>query len=129
MPELDLPPGDYRERKPKGWRWVALCFAVLPNVALAQFYDGNDLYDQCKSSTAAPYVMGQIDAFSWLTAGEDIAGNLVYLRRRFCVPDGVLGSQAADVVCKHLTDHPEIRHYPAAYLVTDALSLSWPCQP
>lgn len=21
MPELDLPPGDYRERKPKGWRW------------------------------------------------------------------------------------------------------------
>jgi len=21
VPELDLPPGDYRERKPKGWRW------------------------------------------------------------------------------------------------------------
>lgn len=21
MPELDLDPGDYRERKPKGWRW------------------------------------------------------------------------------------------------------------
>ena len=21
LPELDLPPGDYRERKPKGWRW------------------------------------------------------------------------------------------------------------
>ena len=21
MPALDLPPGDYRERKPKGWRW------------------------------------------------------------------------------------------------------------
>jgi hypothetical protein len=21
MPDLDLPPGDYRERKPKGWRW------------------------------------------------------------------------------------------------------------
>jgi hypothetical protein len=21
LPELDLEPGDYRERKPKGWRW------------------------------------------------------------------------------------------------------------
>lgn len=21
MPDLDLDPGDYRERKPKGWRW------------------------------------------------------------------------------------------------------------
>jgi len=21
MPDLDLPPGDYRERKPRGWRW------------------------------------------------------------------------------------------------------------
>jgi hypothetical protein len=21
LPELDLPPGDYRERKPRGWRW------------------------------------------------------------------------------------------------------------
>jgi hypothetical protein len=21
MPEMDLDPGDYRERKPKGWRW------------------------------------------------------------------------------------------------------------
>lgn len=21
MPELDLEPGDYRERKPRGWRW------------------------------------------------------------------------------------------------------------
>lgn len=21
MPDMDLPPGDYRERKPKGWRW------------------------------------------------------------------------------------------------------------
>lgn len=21
MPDLDLKPGDYRERKPKGWRW------------------------------------------------------------------------------------------------------------
>lgn len=21
MPDLDLEPGDYRERKPKGWRW------------------------------------------------------------------------------------------------------------
>ena len=21
VPDLDLPPGDYRERKPKGWRW------------------------------------------------------------------------------------------------------------
>lgn len=21
MPQLDLEPGDYRERKPKGWRW------------------------------------------------------------------------------------------------------------
>jgi hypothetical protein len=21
MPDIDLPPGDYRERKPAGWRW------------------------------------------------------------------------------------------------------------
>lgn len=21
VPDLDLPPGDYRERKPNGWRW------------------------------------------------------------------------------------------------------------
>lgn len=21
MPDLDLPPGNYRERKPRGWRW------------------------------------------------------------------------------------------------------------
>ena len=21
MPDMDLPPGAYRERKPKGWRW------------------------------------------------------------------------------------------------------------
>ena len=49
---------------------------------------------------------------------------------RFCVPQGpggVNNKQMVDLVMIYLRDHPEIRHLPAAGLVTAALKRKFPC--
>jgi hypothetical protein len=44
------------------------------------------------------------------------------------MPQTLTSNQAADVVLKHLRDHPELRHLGAAGLVAQALEAGFPCR-
>jgi hypothetical protein len=45
----------------------------------------------------------------------------------FCLPNAVTGAQLAKVVVKFGDDHPEKLHYPAVWIVGDALETAFPC--
>ena len=89
------------------------------------FISGNTLHDWCTGEEGAfydgacgGYVIGVFDA---LVDGMDKGGGTI------CPPESLLSRQLVDVVKKHLSDHPEDRHYRADSLVAEALSIAWPC--
>lgn len=86
----------------------------------AGFNDGNALFNACsndggyyKEGQCLGYVTGVFDSFEG-----------VYV----CAPEHVTAGQAKDIVVKYLTEHPEKRHEPAAFLVGSALNDVFPCK-
>ena len=49
-------------------------------------------------------------------------------RSSFCIPNGVKQLQVIDVVKQWIDQHPALRHYTAASLITEALKESFPCK-
>ena len=102
---------------------------ILVQAADAYYQTGNTLFEECQnlvsdrpdksfflSGTCGGYIVGVQDALE----GSG----------RFCVPQGpggVNNKQMVDLVMIYLRDHPEIRHLPAAGLVTAALKRKFPC--
>ena len=105
---------------------VLLVELLGATTADAGFYTGNILYDFMTSQ-----VVGERGAAIAYVAGVADADELTVTTRRiappFCIPKGVTGSQATDVVKKYLEVHPEQRHYPAAGLVVVAFAEAFPC--
>jgi hypothetical protein len=107
---------------------TALALACLPAAAQqpTTFLSGNDLWSHCSGKSVfdaglcTGYVAGIADA---LGAGSAIFGNWA------CLPEGVNGEQAQDVVMRYLEQHPETRYYSAAILVAEALAQAFPCKP
>lgn len=100
---------------------AAMVTVVASSPALANnFLNGNDLYALCEDHTAASDGMasGYIGAAADSTADYDV---------RVCFPTRMTMSQARDVVCKYLDDHPEDRHFTAFSLSMRALTQAWPC--
>lgn len=76
------------------------------------FYDGNDLR-RLDEGTLRGYVAGIVD----LRNSDE-----------FCLPIGVMQSQATAVVKKYLDDNPQEWHRPAFVIVVGALNKSFPCR-
>jgi hypothetical protein len=64
------------------------------------------------------YIMGIVDALD----GNQIGG------QKACFSASMTGGQIRDVVVKFLQSHPEIRHYQASGVVTEALAQAFPCR-
>ena len=83
------------------------------------FESGNSLYNACNEThlylKCIGYVAGVADVFAAQNTNT------------ICKPKDVTLQQAADVVKKYLTDHPEERHYTAVSEISMALSQAFPC--
>lgn len=101
---------------------AALIAVSLP--ANAAFLNGNDLHELCRSSLtdrlsdeqSSMFVMGVADALQSLSDGVGI-----------CIPNGVNGGQVRDVVCRSLSELPELRHMDAGAISMASLANSFPC--
>lgn len=101
---------------------AALIAVSLP--ANAAFLNGNDLHSLCQRSAtdrlsdeqSSMFVVGVADALQSLSDGVGI-----------CIPDGVSGGQVRDVVCRSLSDFPELRHMEAGAISMASLTNSFPC--
>jgi hypothetical protein len=93
---------------------------LWPPSAFAQFWDGNELYEDCTAQSATDwgvchgYVIGLADA-------RIIDGTI-------CVPNGVEVRQVVDIVVQYLREHPESRHIAAERLAEGALKRAFPCK-
>jgi Rap1a immunity proteins len=85
------------------------------------YFTGNKLLEICQDDAAqcVRYIQGVTDGqLAAITAtSRDVA---------YCIPHESTAVQVKDVVVRFLTDHPELRHRPAAMLVANALANAWP---
>jgi hypothetical protein len=97
---------------------LILTIALVAPLAHAEFYSGNELLNKMESSALADrmaalgYVMGASDSYR---------GTL------HCSPNTLTAGQVHDMVKKHLTDAPAIRHYSADSIISNLLKEIWPC--
>ncbi|WP_410010669.1 Rap1a/Tai family immunity protein [Phyllobacterium zundukense] len=88
------------------------------------YLTGNTLYAACTPiiGEATGYVLGVVD-----TQAQAEAQGLTPLFP-LCIPQGVTGSQLADVTCVYLRDHPSMRHQSASLITVIAIATAFPCQ-
>jgi Rap1a immunity proteins len=99
-------------------RFIAVVF-VVPAIAHAEFWSGNDLYTRLTSSDP----VSQMLALGYIVGAADATTNV-----SICPPRGIATTgQTKDIVYQFLTAHPETRHYSADSLVNFALKQIWPC--
>jgi hypothetical protein len=100
---------------------------VLPGNGWAEgFYNGDQLFEACKSSRAA--CIGYVEGVSDVMAAMQEKG-MTLGGWRACVPTGEEAGQITDVAQQYLADHPERRQYGAVGLVAQALQEAFPCPP
>lgn len=103
-------------------RLTVLVLMGTVTAAYASFYSGNDLHELCVNNgdEAAGYIVGVSDVLAKPIVRDE-------LEIRVCVPSQATVGQLRDLVCKHLRDMPEDRHFSAQSLVTTALLAAYPC--
>jgi Rap1a immunity proteins len=107
---------------------LALAIALLTGTAMAddeetkttRFESGNTLLSECTKLQAfcSGYIAGVVDV-----TGQVIPG------WRSCIPLNVPLTQVTDIAVRYLKEHPEKRHYDAAWLVAAAMGEAFPCAP
>lgn len=105
---------------------VAIALALAPTTVLAGgFYSGNELLNLCQNqnASAGDYVAGVIDTTVTVHAAQE---NLQI--PNICMPATSRLSQARDVVCGYLYNHPEERHFSASSTAMNVLSRAFPCK-
>lgn len=99
---------------------LMIALLVVPAVANAGFFSGNELLDKMNSkdymdkAQALGYVQGVFDA-----------GQRIF----HCAPDGsgVNAGQAHDIVKNYLERNPANRNFAADTLINEAFRKVWPC--
>ena len=100
-------------------------------VNVTSYVFGNELLDFCgaginktnalKGNMCNGYIMGIVDSHAVLSAWDGT-------EMRFCLPESLVISQLVRIVTKHLQENPGKLHLSAGSLVSNALSLAFPCE-
>jgi Rap1a immunity proteins len=106
---------------------MAAAVTTFAAPALADFQDGNSLYNLCTGQDVAECV-GYVEAISDALSLETSRGENLY-GWTACIAPVATGLQVKDIVVKYLAFHPETRHCGAASLVSAALGAAFPCRP
>jgi hypothetical protein len=105
---------------------VAAVAAYATQPAVAQFYNGNEVYINCtddspvKQGVCSGYVLGTVDGI-W-TSQE-----LLNQTKILCLPASATVEQVRDVAIRHLANHPSERQYVAASVIWRAMIEAFPC--
>jgi hypothetical protein len=99
-------------------RKLLLILALLPSIAQAEFFTGNDLLAKMNGSQ-----MERMQAIGFVQGVFD-----VYVDVTICPPSNVTAGQVRDMVKNYLTNSPATRHKTAESLIHEALKGVWPCQ-
>jgi hypothetical protein len=103
-----------------------LCTSVLVMTLLvageaqADFYEGNQLDEHCKSPTGV--------CFGYVAGIADVLLQTRIRDWHACVPAEVTLVQAVDIVKQYLDRNPMKHRMPAAGLVAEALQQAFPCK-
>jgi hypothetical protein len=133
----------------KIWSAAVLFLLTLGPPAKAGFFDGNKLFEDCKSSKI--FVLGYVSgAFDGAEIGQQAVFS-IYMRAlaeiktpidalnksyeanleavgAYCAPKGVILMQMTDLFCQYLSTNPAERHRPGNELLINALNKAWPCK-
>lgn len=93
---------------------------ALVAATTASAHDGNTLLTRLN---------GEVGYSSGWAAGYIAAAHILLDEVTHCTPANVTNGQTQDVVKNYLTRHPELRHKPAALLVSQAFVEAFPCRP
>ena len=99
--------------------FVALLFPIfLDTTAFADFMNGNDAYERCRSRTeaCAGMMMAATDMLTYFQG-----------RKNVCMPGKVSVAQLRDVFLRHLEAQPELRHMNFNHLFYQAMNKAFPC--
>jgi hypothetical protein len=100
---------------------LLVALLMLPALARAEFWTGNNLYNKLSSNDtidriqAIGYVMGVFD---------------VYVNVTFCPADqsSITAGQVRDMALAWLAANPATRNKTAESLINDAFKQAWPCR-
>jgi hypothetical protein len=102
--------------------------------ALAAFYSGNDILEECEkidsSSTNLDY-LSEGSCYGYIVGIADAARTLESwenTENKFCLPDDVSGREVANAVIKELEKSPDQLHLSAGSLTLNALYDAFPCE-
>jgi Rap1a immunity proteins len=99
---------------------AALLFSS--QLALAQWVDGNKLYEECKQKSS--FCFGFLEALADMINKE---AGIVRDEDKACFPAQTQAGQFYDLALKELAENPQLRTWPAAYIILTAMHKGWPC--
>jgi hypothetical protein len=102
---------------------VCAASVIAPAPVRANFLDGNDLYEHCKSRnpSALNYILGVHDA-------QQAVAGLGKQEKLVCPWGRVNSGHIVGVVCDYLRNNPAQRHLSGASIVLRSLGNTFPCK-
>ena len=100
---------------------LLVALLMVPAIARAEFWSGNDLYAKLGSAE----VTDRIQGLGYVMGIYDAQVHVI-----FCPPteQGINAGQVKDMVYQYLNVYPGQRHRQAYALVSETFRAVWPCQ-
>ena len=93
---------------------------MVPAMAHAEFFSGNDLYGKLQSSD----LMDRMHGLGYVMGIYDAQVHIHYCPKNESL---INAGQLRDIVFQQLANNPTQRHRPAYALVSEAFKAVWPC--
>ena len=97
---------------------LLLCLLMVPAMARAEFFTGNNLLALLKSNNSMDLVQG----LGYVQGVFDS-----HVKVTICPPPNITAGQVSDMVRNYLDNNPATRNYSADSLISNALRQVWPC--
>lgn len=99
---------------------ILVCLLLIPCVASAEFWTGNKLYNNMKSTNN----MDQVQAYGYVMGVFDTSAGVEHCGQ---AAQNVTVGQINDIAMQYLEQNPAQRNLAADLLVRVAFSRVWPC--
>jgi hypothetical protein len=107
---------------------IPLMWAGMTAPSLGYYYDGNALYDMCRSTDSSIGYMERARCLGYILGVSDTLDSARDNNRlSACVPPGVQAGQLNDIVLMYLRNNPALRSMEANLLVVMAIGDAFGC--
>lgn len=101
-------------------KWL-IVLLMIPALARAEFYTGNDLYNKQTDNESA---LNRMLALGYIMGVYDVGVRAIFCPGR---ESGITAGQLNDMVKNWMYANPQHRHQSAEKLVLDIFKQTWPC--